>query len=315
MADDAMRVAGVRLTSPDKLLYPDEGITKRQVADYYLRVADRMLPYITGRLLSLVRCPQGSETKCFFQRHASQGFPDEFHRLAVKEADGGQEEYIYIDGREGLVAAAQVGALELHIWGSPMKDVERADRIVFDLDPDEGLSFAALKKAAVEVRGMLEGAGLKSFVMATGGKGLHIVCPIEPRDEWPEVKAFTRAVADALAAAHPDRFTTNIRKAAREGRIFIDYLRNDRMATAICPYSTRNRPGGPIAAPLDWEALETLKSAHPVGLADTAALDRLLARDPWADYFAVRQALPAAALPDGKKTKGTRGKKRSAKTS
>jgi bifunctional non-homologous end joining protein LigD len=314
MADDALRVAGVRLTSPDKLLYPDEGITKRQLADYYLRVADRMLPYITGRLLSLVRCPQGSETKCFFQRHASQGFPDEFYRLTVKEADGGGEEYIYIEGREGLVAAAQVGALELHIWGSSVKDVERPDRIVFDLDPDEGLSFTALKAAAGEVRAMLEDAGLKSFVMATGGKGLHIVCPIEPRDEWPEVKAFTRAVAEALAAAHPDRFTTNIRKAARKGRIFIDYLRNDRMATAICPYSTRNRPGGPIAAPLDWDALDTLKSAHPIGLTDTATLDRLLARDPWADYFEVSQALPTATPPDGKKTKGARRKKRTPDT-
>jgi bifunctional non-homologous end joining protein LigD len=310
MADDVLRVAGVRLTSPGKLLYPDEGITKRQVADYYLHVADRMLPYITGRLLSLVRCPQGSETKCFFQRHASQGFPDEFHRRTVKEADGEGEEYIYIGGREGLVAAAQVGALELHIWGSRVTDVERPDRIVFDLDPDEGLSFAALKKAAAEVRGTLESAGLKSFVMATGGKGLHVICPIEPRAEWPEVKAFTRGLAEALAATHPDRFTTNIRKAARKGRIFIDYLRNDRMATAICPYSTRNRPGGPIAAPLDWNDLETLKSAHPIGLMDTAAVDRLLARDPWADYFEVRQALPAAALPDGKKTKGSRGKKR-----
>jgi bifunctional non-homologous end joining protein LigD len=314
MADDALRVAGVRLTSPSKLLYPDEGITKRQVADYYLHVAERMLPYITRRLLSLVRCPQGTETKCFFQRHASQGFPDQFHRLTVKEADGEGEEYIYIEGQEGLVAAAQVGVLELHIWGSPVNDIERPDRIVFDLDPDEGLSFAALKKAAAEVRGTLESAGLKSFVMATGGKGLHIVCPIEPRAEWPEAKAFTRAIAEALAAAHPDRFTTNIRKAARKGRIFIDYLRNDRMATAICPYSTRNRPGGPIAAPLDWKDLETLKSAHPIGLTDTAALDRLLARDPWADYFAVRQALPDAALPDGKKTKGARSKKPSPST-
>lgn len=309
MADDALRVAGVRLTSPDKLLYADEGITKRHVADYYVRVADRMLPYISGRLLSLVRCPQGSEAHCFFQRHASQGFPEQFHRLMVKEEDGGEMEYIHIDGREGLVAAAQVGALELHIWGSLVKDVERPDRIVFDLDPDEGLGFTDLKKAATEVREMLDGLGLKSFVMATGGKGLHIVCPIEPRHEWPEVKAFTRAAAEALAAAHPERYTTNIRKAARKGRIFVDYLRNDRTATAICPYSTRNKPGASIAAPLDWEGLKTLKSAHPIGLADAAALDRLLARDPWADYFEVKQALP-----DGGTTKKTRSKKRGAKS-
>jgi bifunctional non-homologous end joining protein LigD len=296
-ADGAVRVAGIRLTSPDKLLYGDEGITKREVAEYYLRVADRMMPYIEDRLISLVRCPQGSETTCFFQRHASAGFPEQFKGLRIKENNSDkEEEYLYIEDAGGLVAATQIGVLELHIWGSRIGDVERADRIVFDLDPDEDLRFADLKTAALEIRDMLETIGLRSFVMATGGKGLHLVCPVTPKYEWPEVKAFCRAIAETLASRHPERYTANIRKASRKGRIFVDYLRNDRTSTAICPYSTRNKPGATIAVPLAWEALKSLKSAHPITLRDGAAIDRLLADDPWADYAKVRQALPLDTL-------------------
>jgi bifunctional non-homologous end joining protein LigD len=309
-ADGAVRVAGVRLTSPDKVLYADEGITKREVAEYYLRVADRMMPYIEDRLISLVRCPQGAETTCFFQRHASAGFPEQFKGLRIKENNSDdEEEYIYMEDAAGLVASAQIGVLELHIWGSRIGNVERADRIVFDLDPDEGLRFADLKNAALEVRDMLEAIGLKSFVMATGGKGLHIVCPITPKYEWPEVKAFCRAIAETLASQHPDRYTANIRKASRKGRIFVDYLRNDRTSTAICPYSTRNKPGGTIAVPLTWDALNSLKSAHPISLRDGAAIDRLLAEDPWAGYPKVKQSLPLDTLLAGNQPKAKRKKR------
>lgn len=309
MADDAARMAGVRLTHPGKLLYAAEGITKRDVAAYYLRVAERMLPHIRGRLLSLVRCPQGSGDGCFFQRHASRGFPKAFQRLMLREEDGGEAEYIFIDGEGGLVAAAQIGALELHIWGSLATDVERPTRVVFDLDPDADLDFPALKKAAADVQHILRTVQLESYILSTGGKGLHVVCPIEPRQEWPEVKAFARGVAESLAAASPDRYTTNIRKAAREGRIFIDYLRNDRSATAICPYSTRNRPGATIAVPMAWEDLQALESPHPVTLTDKAALERLWGDDPWAGYFDVRQTLPANAPEGGKSPKRAGGKR------
>jgi bifunctional non-homologous end joining protein LigD len=310
-AEGAVRVTGVRLTSPDKLLYPDEGITKREVADYYLRVAERMMPFIEDRLISLVRCPQGAETTCFFQRHASAGFPEQFKGLRIKENNSdNEEEYIYIEDAAGLVASAQIGVLELHIWGSRVGDVERADRIVFDLDPDEGLRFSDLKDAAIQVRDMLENIGLKSFVMATGGKGLHLVCPVTPKYEWPEVKAFCRAIAETLASQHPDRYTANIRKAMRKGRIFVDYLRNDRTSTAICPYSTRNKPGATIAVPLTWKALKSLKSAHPITLRDGAAIDRLLANDPWAGYFDVKQALPLDTLLRGAEAKSKAKPKR-----
>lgn len=308
-AEGAVRAGKVRLTHPEKLLYPEDGISKRDVADYYLRIAPRMMPYIADRLLSLVRCPQGAETTCFFQRHASQGFPEQFKRLPVAENDGTPAEYIYIDDAAGLVAAAQIGALELHIWGSHIKDVERPDRIVFDLDPDEDLRFAELKTAALQVKEMLEGIGLKTFIMATGGKGLHIVVPVTASHEWPEVKAFTRAIAETLAAQFPDRYTANIRKATRKGRIFVDYLRNDRTATAICPYSTRNKPGGTLAVPLSWDALKSLKSAHPVSIRDAAAIDRLISEDPWVGYGRVKQSLPIDELLEGKAPK-VRKKKR-----
>jgi bifunctional non-homologous end joining protein LigD len=309
-ADGAVRVAGVRLTSPDKLLYANEGITKREVAEYYLRVASRMMPYIEDRLISLVRCPQGAETTCFFQRHASAGFPEQFKGLRIKENNSdNEEEYLYIEDAAGLVAAAQIGVLELHIWGSRKGDVERADRIVFDLDPDEELRFADLKKAALEIKDMLGTIGLTSFVMATGGKGLHLVCPITPKYEWPEVKAFCRAIAETLASQHPERYTANIRKATRKGRIFVDYLRNDRTSTAICPYSTRNKPGGTIAVPLAWEALTSLKSAHPITLRDGAAIDRLLSDDPWSGYAKIKQSLPIDTLLGGGEVKAKRKKR------
>jgi bifunctional non-homologous end joining protein LigD len=248
-----------------------------------------------------VRCPEGSNAACFFQRHASAGFPEQFRGLRIKENNSDkEEEYIYIIDAAGLVASAQIGVLELHIWGSHIDDVERPDRIVFDLDPDEDLRFADLKKAATEIRDVLASIGLKTFVMATGGKGLHIVAPIQPKYEWPDVKAFTRAIAETLAAQHPDRYTANIRKATRKGRIFVDYLRNDRTSTAICPYSTRNKPGATIAVPLSWDALKSLKSAHPIGIRDAAALDRLLSDDPWAGYFKVKQSLPIEQLLKGK---------------
>jgi bifunctional non-homologous end joining protein LigD len=309
-AEGGTRIGGVRLTNPERLLYADQGVTKRAVAEYYLRIADRMMPYIEERLVSLVRCPQGSETACFFQRHASAGFPEQFHNLRIKENNSdAEEDYIYIEDAGGLVAAAQIGALELHIWGSRIGDVEKPDRIVFDLDPDEDLKFTELKKAAEEVKGMLESIGLKTFVMATGGKGLHIVAPVEPSHEWPEVKAFTRAIAETLAAQHPERYTANIRKATRKGRIFVDYLRNDRTSTAICPYSTRNKPGATIAVPLAWDALKSLKSPHPVTITDAAAIDRLVADDPWKGYFRVKQRLPIEQLLEGKAPKGKTRKK------
>ena len=288
-------IAGVRLTHPDKVLYPEQGITKRDLATYLDAAAERMLPYCANRLISLVRCPEGSGKSCFFQRHAGSGLPDALKRMDVPKKDGrGSEEYLYVSGKAGLVAAAQMGVLELHIWGSRIDDVERPDRIVFDLDPDPSVGFAAVKSAAEGMRAALDALGLASFPLLTGGKGVHVVVPIQRRHEWPAIKGFARALAERFAENEPERYVATASKAKRKGRIYIDYLRNDRSATAIAPYSPRARARAPVAWPVTWEALKKAEAANVVSIED--ARRRLDEPDPWAGYAALRQGLTKAAL-------------------
>jgi bifunctional non-homologous end joining protein LigD len=283
---------GVRVTHPDKVLYPEMGLTKHDLIDYYRTVQKLMMPYIEGRLLSLVRCPEGSAKKCFYQKHALDGFPTEFKALEIEENNGGRAEYLYIDNLAGLVAGVQVGTLEFHIWGSEIDDIERPTRLVFDFDPDPGLGFDAVKKAAKTLRGFLGELGLKSFPMLSGGKGVHVVVPIRPSVGWPQAKAFCRAVAEAMESAEPDAYVVNMSKAKRKGRIFVDYLRNDRGSTAVTPYSTRARAGATVGAPVTWEELARTKSAAAY---DVKKMARRKA-DPWKGYFTVKQSLTAALL-------------------
>jgi bifunctional non-homologous end joining protein LigD len=287
-AADSSAVAGVRLTNPDKVLYPEQGITKQDLADYYLAVAERMLPHVAGRPLTLVRCPAGSEKKCFYQRHAGSGVPGELGEVTIA---GFAEPYLYIKGTAGLIALVQMGVLEIHPWGARVDRPDRPDRIVFDLDPGEGLDFAAVTAAAVEVRARLEGLGLAAFAKTTGGKGMHVVVPIARRHTWQAVKAFAKATAEAMAADAPGRFLTRIAKAERKGRIFIDYLRNDPTATAIGPYSTRARAGAPVAMPLAWD--EVTPALDPAAFT-LAGARRRIARtpDPWGDIDKHASALP-----------------------
>jgi bifunctional non-homologous end joining protein LigD len=288
-------IAGVRLTHPDKVLYPEQGITKRDLATYLDAAAERMLPYCANRLISLVRCPEGSGGSCFFQRHAGSGLPDALRRMDIPKTDGGgSEEYLYLSGKAGLVAAAQMGVLELHIWGSRIDDVERPDRIVFDLDPDPSVGFEAVKTAADGFRAALDALGLASFPLLTGGKGVHVVVPIQRRHQWPAVKGFARALAERFAENEPERYVATASKAKRKGRIFIDYLRNDRSATAIAPYSPRARAGAPVAWPVTWDALKKVEAANVVSIED--ARRRLDEPDPWDGYAALRQGLTKAAL-------------------
>jgi bifunctional non-homologous end joining protein LigD len=293
--DDAMEIGGVRVTHPRRVVFAAQKITKKRLAEYYLSVAPLILPHVVGRPLSLVRCPAGVEGDCFFQKHASPGFPDAFRGVFIEEkAEKGQ--YLYIEDERGLVAAVQMGAVELHIWGSHVRTLEKPDRIVFDFDPDEEVDFAAVKKAAREMRERLAHLDLECFVMATGGKGLHVVLPLKPADGWEDVKAFAEAMARTMAADSPDRFLAEMSKTRRKGRIFIDYLRNGRGATTIAPYSTRARAGAPVAWPLAWEALAKLKSAHEATAANAADQIRRQKSDPWRGYFAVKQVLPLKKL-------------------
>ena len=291
--DGAAEIEGVRVTHPDRELFSSEHVTKRDIAHYYLKVADLMLPHIAGRPLALVRCPRGSEQKCFFQKHASPGWPDLFRKVRIREKSG-TDDYLYIDDAKGLVAAAQMNILELHIWGAHVDKVEKPDRLVFDFDPDEGVAFDRVKEGALELRGRLQKLGLQSFPLATGGKGIHVVVPLSRGHSWDEHRAFAEAMARLMAEDSPARYVATMSKVKRRGKIYIDFLRNQRGATAIAPYSTRARKGAHVAVPLSWSALSRLADAHPASVKDAARLAR--AGDPWKGYAKLKQALPLSKL-------------------
>jgi bifunctional non-homologous end joining protein LigD len=289
---DPGKLPQVRLTHPEKLLYPDEKISKGEVASYLAMVAPHMLPFIERRLVSLVRCPDGTRKACFFQRHRSQGMPESFVGFAVKEKDGDTEDYLYLDGIDGLLSCAQIGALEVHIWGSTIDDIERPDRLVFDLDPGEDVAFSAVKDAALKMREALEAIGLASFPMLTGGKGIHVVAPLQPERDWPVVKATARALAEFFAEKEPGRFVATMTKAKRGGKIFIDHFRNERGSTAVAPFSTRARKGAPVAWPLRWTDLPRIAQPGLVTIVNAGE------HDPtgWEDYSSVRQGIGEAVL-------------------
>ena len=285
---------GITLTNPDRVYYPDIGLTKLGVARYYETVAPFLLRYVARRPISLVRCPQGIDKEHFFQRHAMKGMSQAIKQIPISGGES-KKPYLYIDDGEGLFGLVQIGTLEIHDWGVSLDHIDKPDRLVFDLDPDEGLALATLKAAAVEVREFLTDLGFESFLKSTGGKGLHLVAPLQPKLGWSEVKPFTKAVADALVSARPDRYTANPLKKTREGKIFVDYLRNQRGGSAIVNYSTRAKPGAPVACPLRWDELKGLKSASPYTVKTLPARLKALKRDPWEGFFSTRQSITARA--------------------
>ena len=285
---------GITLTNPDRVLYPDADLTKLDLARYYETVAPYMLPYVAKRPISLVRCPEGHTKECFFQRHAMKGMSKAIKEIPIPGGET-KKKYLYIDGADGLFGLAQIGVLEIHDWGVKLPKLSEPDHIVFDLDPDEGLDFATLKDATIEVRDFLAELGLTTFLKATGGKGLHVVAPLTPKLGWVEVKGFAKTVANALVKVRPDRYTANMAKKVRTGKIFVDYLRNQRGGTAICNYSTRARPGAPVACPLRWDELKALKSGAPYSVKTLPARLKSLKADPWEGYFSTRQSITAKA--------------------
>lgn len=282
----------ITLTNPDRVLYPSMGLTKADLAAYYRAVAPLMMPHMMKRPVSLVRCPQGRQQKCFFQRHHVEGFPEHFRIVEVKEATGKVEDYLYIDNAEGLLAGVQFGVLEFHIWGSTIADIERPDRLVFDLDPDPAVGFAEVRRATFDLRAFLGEIGLEGFPLITGGKGVHIVCPLEPAAQWPIVKEFARRVAETMVEHAPDRFVATMTKARRTGRIFIDFFRNDRTATAIAPYSTRAKQGAPVAWPLTWDELKRTKSAADFDVPKAMRAVKRRKSSPWQGYEDARRPIP-----------------------
>ncbi len=293
----ANALTDIRLTNPDKVLYPDEGISKRQLAEYLQQVAPRMLPHVANRLLTLVRCPQGSRGSCFYQRHHGDGMPDGLRPVAIRERKGrSKAPYIALDDAAGLMSLAQIGVLEVHLWGSSLADIEKPDRLVFDLDPDPTLDFDAVRAGAFELRRVLEAAELQSFPLLTGGKGLHLVLPLRPHHDWDTVKGFARGIAGAMTAEAPDRFIAKASKASRTGKIFIDWLRNDRSATAIAPFSTRTHRHCPIAVPVSWRELPRITAPDQYTINNIGRRLSALRRDPWDGYFDIDQVIPSGAL-------------------
>ena len=284
------------LTHPDKVLDPESGMTKRMLAEYYLAVAGRMLPHIAERPLSVVRCPEGIGKQCFFQKHLRLGLPDGVQSIPVANKKSGKmEDYLTVSSPEGLVGLAQIGVLEIHPWGSRNNSLEKPDRIVFDLDPDEAINWKMLSATARELRARLLEFELESFLKSTGGKGLHVVVPIRPEHEWETIKAFAYSVVLGLEKSNPDLYLTKMTKAKRKNHIYLDYLRNDREATSIAPFSPRARSGAPVAITLDWKELKSDKppSFH---VCDFAKWRKRLQSDPWTTMAASSQRLSAQAL-------------------
>ncbi|MEO6041789.1 MAG: DNA ligase D [Croceibacterium sp.] len=282
----------VKITNPDRVIDPDSGRTKGELAGYVQAVAALMLPWAGHRPVTIVRCPQGRAKKCFFQKHDSGTFGPHVNHVPITEKDGGTEDYMWVDDAAGLVSLIQMGTIELHGWGSRVPEVELPDRMVFDLDPDEGLDFEAVKSAAVHIHDRLADIGLTSFAMLSGGKGIHVVVPLTPGHSWDAHKDFARRFAEALALAEPDRFVAQMSKAKRVGKIFIDYLRNQRGATAVLPYSARARAGAPVAVPIAWGELKGFAHAHAFDIRDTKRLIDRAASKSLAGWGFADQALP-----------------------
>jgi len=292
----AKRTSALAITHPNKVLDEESGMTKQQLAEYYIAVAGHILPHIADRPLSVLRCPDGIGKQAFFQKHVSGGLPKGVTTVSIaNKKTGKKEEFLTLDSVDGLVGMAQMAVLEIHPWGSKNESVDTPDRIIFDLDPDEAVSWANLAAAAEELRSRLKELKLTGYVKSTGGKGLHVVAPIEPEHGWAAIKQFGYAVVLRMEKANPRLYTTNMSKAVRKNHIYLDYLRNDRESTAVAPFSTRARFGVPVAVPLEWKELKS--STRPAfHVTDFDDWKTRLRRDPWLEMIKSRQRLTADAL-------------------
>lgn len=295
---DTIEIEGVRLTSPDRVLYPGQGITKRALAEYYRAIARWMIPLVSDRPLTLLRCPRGQEKECFIQRRAGDSIPDSVLRVELPPQEDEEESAtnLAVNSLPGLLGLVQVGVLELHAWTARRDRLDRPDRMVIDLDPDESLPFEAVVEAALRVRSLLEEAGLVALVMTTGGKGLHVVAPLRRTHGWEVVREAARGIAEGLETEEPARFIARASLAARKGRIFVDYLRNGYGATSISAYSTRARSGASVATPLTWRELEGGIDPASFNLGTVPQRMSTLPVDPWAEYPKSARSLTRRAV-------------------
>jgi bifunctional non-homologous end joining protein LigD len=278
----------VKLTHPERILWGEKGITKQGLADFYTDIAEWILPHLVARPLSLVRCPSGVDGQCFYAKHAWQGASGDIRHVDV----GDDEERLAIDDLKGLLSLVQASVLEIHPWGSRLDDLERPDRIIFDLDPGEDVAWQAVIAAAAEVRDRLKDRGLTSFVKTTGGKGLHVIAPLVPKADWERAKEFTRVIAEQMAADSPAFYVAKMTKAIRQGKIFVDFFRNGREATAVAAYSTRARKSAAVSTPLAWSELSEAITADHFTVDNLHQRLDFLKRDPWREFFKIKQKLP-----------------------
>jgi bifunctional non-homologous end joining protein LigD len=287
--DDRLDVLGVSISHPGRVIFEDTGVTKGQLAEFYAAASKWMLKDFAGHPVSLLRCPEGTKGDCFYQRSPGMGLGKDVRPFRWKHK-GKSYEYLYIEDEKGIVEFAQMGAIELHPWGAKVKSIDYPDRMIFDLDPDEGVPFDAVKLAAQDLRKRLKRLGLESYLKCTGGKGLHVRVPLAEKNNWEEVKAFCADVAETMVREVPDAYVATMSKAKRKGKIFVDYFRNDYTATAIADYSVRARAGAPVAVPLEWRELDSLRSASQFTITDV--LKRLKAKPPNMERYEDRQKLP-----------------------
>jgi bifunctional non-homologous end joining protein LigD len=291
----ATELSGVRISSPDRVLYPDLGATKLDVARYYEAIADAILPHLRGRPLTLYHCPEGLAGECRFMKHSKVWAPPAVRRVSIREKTK-TGEYLVVDDAAALLSIVQMDVLELHTWNSTVERLEEPDRIVLDLDPGPEVRFAEVVRAARLVRDALAALGLASFVKTTGGAGLHVVAPLAPARPWQECLAFSRALAATIARHDPRRFTTAFARAGRERKILLDYLRNNRTNTSVAAFSTRARPGAPVSVPVSWDELGPRLRPERHTIRTVPRRLASLREDPWSGYEAARRPLDAARL-------------------
>jgi bifunctional non-homologous end joining protein LigD len=302
----AAPMPAIRLTHPDKIVDPDSGVTKQQLAEFLWSVSSEMLPHIADRPLSVVRCPEGSGKQCFYQKHVNHLLPKGVGSVMVADKKGGEPEpYITLNDAEALVGLAQMSVLEIHPWGSRNQHLEQPDRIIIDLDPDESLPWSTVAEAALEIRELLTAMGLQSFLKTTGGKGLHVAFPVKPEHDFAVMKAWAHGFVQAIEQARPELYLSKMSKAARVGKIYLDYLRNERGATAVAPYSMRARSGLPVSVPLEWKELSGAKERPRYSITNFEEWRERLRSNPWQKMLTVQQSLSKDALERfaGKQTK------------
>lgn len=285
--NESIIIGGIKITHPDKVIFEEENITKADVVSYYEKVSKRMLPYVSNRILSIVRCPKGISESCFYKKHPGKSSKG-IITIPITNSDGKEEDYFYIENTEGLIYEAQMGTLEFHTWGSKADNLEKPDIMVFDLDPDEGMNLDKVRKGVRDLKSLLDELSLISFLKTSGGKGYHIVVPFNPSVSWDTFHDFSRRIAEVMEQKWPEEYTSNVRKEKRKNKTFIDWIRNGKGATSIAPYSLRARKGAKVSMPIKWEELDTIA---PNGISMADSLKRVESEDPWKDFFSIDQKL------------------------